>query len=74
VLRGIFQPDSDEVVGCGRKFHIDECHKLYFSSSIVRIIKSRKVRWVWLCGEMGNGEMWMGGRLILNVTFEKGGW
>jgi hypothetical protein len=31
--------------GLWRKFHNDELHSLYSSSSIVRVIKSRRMRW-----------------------------
>jgi hypothetical protein len=45
VLRRIFGPKSDEVTGEWRKFHNKKLHDLYSSPSIIRIIKSRKMRW-----------------------------
>jgi hypothetical protein len=45
VLRGIFEPKRDEVRGGGRKLHNEELHKLYSSPSIIRMIKSRMIRW-----------------------------
>jgi hypothetical protein len=33
-------------MGGSRKLHNEELHNLYFSSSIIRIIKSRRMRWV----------------------------
>jgi hypothetical protein len=45
VLRRIFGPKGDEVTGEWRKLHNKELHDLYSSSSIIRIIKSRKMRW-----------------------------
>jgi hypothetical protein len=45
VLRRIFGPKSDEVTGEWRKFHNKELHDLYSSRSIIRIIKSRRMRW-----------------------------
>jgi hypothetical protein len=45
VLRRIFGPKRDEVTGEWRKLHNKELHDLYPSPSIVRINKSRKVRW-----------------------------
>jgi hypothetical protein len=44
VLRRIFGPKSD-VTGEWRKFHNEELRDLYSSRSIIRIIKSRKMRW-----------------------------
>jgi hypothetical protein len=45
VLRRIFEPKRDEVTGEWRKLHNKELHDLYSSPSIVRIIKSRRMRW-----------------------------
>jgi hypothetical protein len=45
VLRRIFGPKRDEVTGEWRKLHNEELHDLYFSPSITRIIKARKMRW-----------------------------
>jgi hypothetical protein len=46
VLRRIFGLKRDEVTGEWRKLHNDELHDLYSSPSIIRIIKSRRMRWV----------------------------
>jgi hypothetical protein len=43
VLRRIFGPNRDEVTGGWRKY--EELHDLYSSPSIIRMIKSRRVRW-----------------------------
>jgi hypothetical protein len=45
VLRRIFGPKWNED-GSWRKLHNDELHSLYPSPNIVRVIKSRKMRWV----------------------------
>jgi hypothetical protein len=45
VLRRIFGPKRDEVTGGWRKLHNEELHNLYFSPSIIRMIKSRRMRW-----------------------------
>jgi hypothetical protein len=45
VLRRIFGPKRDEVTGEWRKLHNEELHDLYSSPSIIRIIKSRRMRW-----------------------------
>ena len=44
-MRRIFEPKRDEVAGEWRKLHIEELNDLYSSSSIVRMIKSRRMRW-----------------------------
>jgi hypothetical protein len=45
VLRRIFGPKRNEVTGEWRKLHKKELHDLYSSPSIIRIIKSRRMRW-----------------------------
>jgi hypothetical protein len=44
VQRRIFGPKRDEVTGEWRKLHNRELHDLYSSPSIVRIIKSRRMK------------------------------
>jgi hypothetical protein len=44
VFRRIFGPKRDGVTGGWRKLHNEELHNLYSSSSIIRIIKSRRMR------------------------------
>jgi hypothetical protein len=46
VLRRIFGPKRDGAMGGWRKLHNEELHNLYSSPSIIRIIKSRRMRWV----------------------------
>jgi hypothetical protein len=46
VLRIIFGPKRDEVMGEWRKLHNGELHNLYSSPDIIRQTKSRKMRWV----------------------------
>jgi hypothetical protein len=45
VLRRIFGLKRDEVIGGWRKMHSKELHNLYSSPSIIRMIKSRRMRW-----------------------------
>jgi hypothetical protein len=45
VLRRIFGPKRDEVTGEWRKLHNEQLHDLYTSPSIIRVIKSRRIRW-----------------------------
>jgi hypothetical protein len=45
VLRRIFGPKSDEVTGEWRRLHNKEIYALYSSPNIIRVIKSRRLRW-----------------------------
>ena len=45
VLRRIFLPRRDEVTGEWRRLHNEELNDLYSSPKIVRVIKSRRMRW-----------------------------
>jgi hypothetical protein len=45
VVRRIFGPKKDGVTGGWRKLHSKELQNLYSSPSIIRIIKSRTMRW-----------------------------
>ena len=44
VLRRIFGPRRDEVVGEWRRLHNEELNDLYSSPNIVRVIKSRRIK------------------------------
>jgi hypothetical protein len=44
VLRRIFGPKRDGVMGGWRKLHNEELHNLYSSPSIIRMTKSRRMR------------------------------
>ena len=45
VLRRIFGSKRDGVTGEWRKLHNEELNSLYSSPNIVRVIKSRRMRW-----------------------------
>jgi hypothetical protein len=45
VLRRILGPKRDEVIGGWRKLHNEELHNLHSLLSIIRIMKSRRMRW-----------------------------
>jgi hypothetical protein len=54
VLRRIFGPKREED-GPWRKLHNDELHSLYSSPNIVKVIESRRMRWVGHVERMGEG-------------------
>jgi hypothetical protein len=54
VLRRIFGAKREED-GSWRKLRNDELHSLYSSPNIVRVIKSRRMRWVGHIARMGEG-------------------
>jgi hypothetical protein len=54
VLRRMFGPKREED-GSWRKLHNDELHSLYSSPNIVRVIKSRRMRWAGHVARMGEG-------------------
>jgi hypothetical protein len=56
----IFGPKRDEVTGEGRKLHNEELYGLYSSPNIVRVIKSRKMRWAWHIARMRRREACIG--------------
>ena len=53
VLRRIFGPRRDEVTGEWRRLHNEELNDLYCSPNIVRVIKSRRMRWAGHVARMG---------------------
>ena len=53
VLRRIFGPRRDEVTGEWRRLHNEELNDLYSSPNIVRVIKSKRMRWAGHVARMG---------------------
>jgi hypothetical protein len=53
VLSRIFGPNRDGVMGGWRNLYNEELHNLYFSQSIIRIIKSTRMRWAGHVAGMG---------------------
>jgi hypothetical protein len=53
VLRRIFGPKRDEVTGEWRRLHNKELYALYSSPNIIRVIKSRRLRWAGHVAGMG---------------------
>ena len=57
MLRRIFGPRRDEVTGEWRKLHNEELNDLYRSRNIVRVIKSRRMRWAGHVARMGDSRL-----------------
>ena len=55
VLRRVFGPKRDEVRGEWRKLHNVELSDLYSLPNIVRVVKSRRMRWAGHVASMGEG-------------------
>jgi hypothetical protein len=55
VLRRIFGPKRDEIMGQCRKLHNGKLHNLYSSADVIRQIKSRGMRWAGHMACMGEG-------------------
>jgi hypothetical protein len=53
VLRRLFGPKRDEVTGEWRRLHNEELNDLYSSPNIIRVIKSRRMRWAGHVAGMG---------------------
>jgi hypothetical protein len=52
-VRAAFGPRRDDVTGDWRKLHNEELHNLYSSPNIIRMIKSKRMRWAGLMARMG---------------------
>ena len=55
MLRRVFGPKRDEVTGEWRKLHNEELSDLYPLPNIVRVVKSRRMRWAGHVARMGEG-------------------
>jgi hypothetical protein len=60
VLRRIFGPKRDEIIGGWRKPHNEELHNLYSLSNTTRMIKPRRMQWAGHVARMGEGECMQG--------------
>jgi hypothetical protein len=67
VLRKIFGPKRDEVIGEWRRLHNEELYDLYSSPNIIRVIKSR-MKWRSMWHVRGTGEVhtgfWWGNLMV----------
>jgi hypothetical protein len=60
VLRRIFGPKRDEMTGEWKKLHNEELRDFHSSPSVIRIIKSKTVRWAGHVARMGRRGMRIG--------------
>jgi hypothetical protein len=85
-LRGWFGPERQEITGCWRKLHDVEFYNLFSLSDIIRVMKSRRMRWVGHVARMGvmiNGYIYLArkldrleylgvdGRILLKLSLKK---
>jgi len=56
VLKRIFGPKRDEVTGEWKKLHNEDLHDMYSSPNIIRLNKSRKMRWAGHVARMGESK------------------
>jgi hypothetical protein len=68
VLR-TFGPKRDEMTGGWRKLHNEELHNLYFSPNIIRMMKSRRMKWGRACST--NGEKRIAYRILVGKPEKK---
>jgi hypothetical protein len=75
VLRRVFGPKGDEVTGEFRKLHNEELSVLFSLPNIVRVVKSRRMRWAGHVARMYTWSCWgdldVDGRIILRRIFRK---
>jgi hypothetical protein len=68
LLRKIFGPERDELTNECRKLHTEELNDLYCSPNIIRVIKSRRMRWAGHVAHMGRRGVY---RLFVGKTEER---
>jgi len=75
-LRRIFGPRRDEVTGEWRSLHNEELNDLYPSPNIVRVIKSRRMRWAGHVAHTGEEReayrVWSGIRVAVCFSLQHG--
>jgi hypothetical protein len=60
VLRRIFGPKREEATGEWRRLHNGELNDLYSTPNVIRVIKSRRIRWAGHIARMGKREVHTG--------------
>jgi hypothetical protein len=72
VLRRLFGPKRNDKIGDWRKLHHEELHNLYSSPSIIRMIKSMRMRWAGHARQFRRKEnLCVGRKIILKLILEK---
>jgi hypothetical protein len=61
VLRRVFRPKRNEVTGEWRMLHNEKLNGLYSSPNIVRVVKSRRMRWAGMWCVWGRSAQGVGG-------------
>ena len=56
VLRRVFGPKMVEETGEWKRLHNEELNDMYCSSNIIRVMKSRRMRWAWHVARMERGK------------------
>jgi hypothetical protein len=56
LLRRVFRPKRGEVTGEWRKLHNEELSDLYSLPNIMRVVKSRRMRWAGHVARLGGGK------------------
>jgi len=78
LLRRILGSKRDEVTGEWRKLHYEELNDLYYLPNIVRVIKSRRMRWAGHVARMEGVEaytgFWWGNLRERETTWETQAW
>jgi hypothetical protein len=65
VIRRIFGPKMEEVAGGWRRLHNEELHKFYALPNIVRVMKSKRMKWV------GHEILMEGKKYVYNILVSK---
>jgi hypothetical protein len=60
LLREILGPEADEVIGDWRKLYTEGLHDFHSTPNIIRVIKSRRMRWAGRREHMGRREICTG--------------
>ena len=72
VLRRVFGPKRDEVTGEWRNLHNEELNDLYSLPNIVRVVKSRRMRWAGHVARMGDDRLVH--RVLVGKPRQRGHW
>jgi hypothetical protein len=72
VLRRIFETKRKEVKGLLIKLHNEKLHNLYFSPNIIRMIKSKRMRWKCHVAYMGVQYVGWKGKNLWNIQAQTG--